>query len=121
MHLSSSIVRATALMTRSFHTPLSRILVSILVAAGPTGALAENDFEGTYANGNVKIEWRAGGRLGNEFVSSLCPDKKFRPRSHESHSHAGKDYAIKSDFKYNELKVTGSSKCLPKGTYERVR
>jgi hypothetical protein len=108
-------------MTRSLHTHLARALASILLAAGPVGALAEDDFEGTYANGSTRIEWRAGGRLGNEFVSSLCPDKKFRPRSHESHSHAGKDYAIKSDFKYTELKVTGSSKCLPKGTYKRVQ
>lgn len=108
-------------MTRSFHTHIARVLASILMAAASTSALAEDDFEGTYAKGSTSIEWRAGGRMGNEFVSSLCPDKKFRPRSHESHKHAGKDYAIKSDFKYNELTITGDSKCLPKGTYKRVR
>jgi len=97
-----------------------QILASILLAATSTGLWANDDFEGTYASGSTTIEWRVGGRLGNEFVSSLCPDKKFRPRSHASHSHSGKDYAIKSDFQFTELKVTGSSKCLPKGTYKRV-
>lgn len=98
-----------------------QILGSIVLAAASTGTLANDDFEGTYASGNTKIEWRVGGRLGNEFVSSLCPDKKFRPRTHASHSHAGKDYTIKSDFQFTELKVTGASKCLPPGTYKRAQ
>ncbi|MGJ7509611.1 hypothetical protein [Variovorax sp. GT1P44] len=108
-------------MTRHHRTCFAQFLASIVLATGPVAALAEDDFEGTYVNGNTRIEWRAGGRLGNEFVSSLCPDKKFHPRTHASHSHAGKDYTIKSDFQFNELKVTGASKCLPKGTYTRVR
>lgn len=103
---------------------MKRPVLAILLCATSFGALAFDDFEGTYASGPVSIEWRAGGRLGNEFVSSLCPDKKFRPRTHASHSKKGKDkgkdYTIESDFQFTKLEVTGASKCLPKGTYQRV-
>lgn len=96
------------------------ILAAILVAAS-SAALAEDDFEGTYASGSTTIEWRAGGRLGTEFISNLCPHKKFRPRTHASASHEGKDYTIKSDDKFTRLDVTGANKCLPRGSYHRVR
>lgn len=99
---------------------MKKSVLAVILCATSFGALAFEDFEGKYVNGDVTIEWRAGGKLGNEFVSSLCPDKKFRPRTHASHSHAGKDYAIKSDFKFAKLDVTGANKCLPKGTYQRV-
>lgn len=99
---------------------MKRSIVAIVLCAVSFGAAAFDDFEGKYANGNIAIEWRAGGHLGNEFMSSVCPDQKFRPRTHESHSRAGKDYTIKSDFQFKKLEVTGTNKCLPKGTYQRV-
>jgi hypothetical protein len=107
-------------MTRhrlSLKTPL---LAAIVLASGwSSSALAFDDFEGTYVNGNTTITWRAGGRSGNEFLSSRCPDKKFRHRTQPGDAHAGKDYTIKSDFGFTKLVVTGSSKCLPRGTYKR--
>ncbi|MDM0109825.1 hypothetical protein QTH97_33250 [Variovorax sp. J22R24] len=99
---------------------MNKSILAVVLCGASSGALAFDDFEGKYVNGAVTIEWRAGGRLGNEFVSSLCPDKKFRPRARPSHSHTGKDYAIKSDFEFSRLDVTGANKCLPKGTYQRV-
>lgn len=99
---------------------MKKTILAMILCLASFGVLAFDDFEGQYTNGQVTIEWRVGGRLGNEFVSSLCPGKKFRPRNQASHSHADKDYAIKSDFEFKRLEVSGTSKCLPKGTYQRV-
>jgi hypothetical protein len=99
-------------------TPL---LVLLVLAGGwSSSALAFDDFEGVYASGDIKITWRAGGRSGNEFLSSRCPDRKFRHRTQPGDAHAGKDYTIKSDFGFTKLVVSGSNHCLPQGTYKRA-
>ena len=101
----------------SLKTPL---LAAMVLASGwSSSALAFDDFEGTYVSGDTTITWRAGGRSGNEFLSSRCPDKKFRHRTQPGDAHAGKDYTVKSDFGFTKLVVTGSSQCLPRGTYKR--
>jgi hypothetical protein len=99
---------------------MKKLLLAVALCATSFGALAFNDFEGGYTDGKVTIQWRAGGKLGNEFESSLCPGNKFRPRVHASHTHKGKDYTIESDFQFAKLDVSGSNKCLPKGTYQRI-
>lgn len=97
------------------------LLAALLLASGwSSSAFAFDDFEGTYQNGDITITWRAGGRSGNEFLSSLCPDRKFRHRTQPGSTHKGKDYAVTSDFGFTKLVVSGSSKCLPPGTYQRA-
>ncbi|RZL87384.1 MAG: hypothetical protein EOP82_26720 [Variovorax sp.] len=95
-------------------------LAAIFIASMSQAAFAREDFEGTYTNGPVSIEWRVGGRAGTEFLSSLCEGKKFRPRTSPGSAKRGDDYAIKSDFKFTELQVVGTNKCLPQGTYKRA-
>jgi hypothetical protein len=99
---------------------MKQYALALILCVTCLSALAFDDFEGRYTNGPVTIEWQAGGRLGNEFVSSLCPSKKFRPRVHADHSRKGKDYAIKSDFSFSKLDITGANKCLPEGSYKRI-
>jgi hypothetical protein len=97
------------------------LLAALLISAGwSSGALAFDDFEGSYVSGDTTITWRAGGHSGNEFLSSRCPDKKFRHRTKPGDAHTGKDYTVTSDFGFTKLVVTGSSKCLPRGTYKRA-
>jgi hypothetical protein len=107
----------------SRHRPnLTTPLLAVLILAGgwSSRALAFDDFEGVYVSGDIKITWRVGGRSGTEFLSSLCPDKKFRHRTQPGDAHAGKDYTIKSDFGFTKLVVSGSNHCLPQGTYKRA-
>ncbi|MDM0027410.1 hypothetical protein [Variovorax saccharolyticus] len=106
----------------SRHRPTSKaplLAALILASAWSPSALAFDDFEGSYVNGDTTITWRAGGRSGNEFLSSRCPGKKFRHRTQPGDAHKGKDYTVQSDFGFTKLVVTGSSKCLPRGTYQR--
>ena len=106
----------------SRHHPTSKVpllAALILASAWSPGALAFDDFEGSYVNGDTTITWRVGGRSGNEFLSSRCPGKKFRHRTQPGDAHKGKDYTVQSDFGFTKLVVTGSSKCLPRGTYQR--
>lgn len=108
-------------MTHHRSSSKKLLLAVMVIASGwSSSALAFDDFEGTYLNGDTTITWRAGGRSGNEFLSSRCPDKKFRHRTEPGDAHKGKDYTVQSDFGFTKLVVTGSSKCLPKGTYKRA-
>ncbi|WP_286531126.1 hypothetical protein [Variovorax sp. J31P179] len=97
------------------------ILAAMVLAGGWSScAVAFDDFEGTYVNGSTTITWRAGGHSGNEFLSSRCPGKKFSHRTQPGDAHKGKDYTVRSDFGFTKLVVTGSSPCLPRGTYRRA-
>jgi hypothetical protein len=104
------------------HPNLATPLLAVLILAGgwSSSALAFDDFEGVYASDGTRITWRVGGHSGTEFLSSLCPGKKFRHRTQPGDAHAGKDYTIKSDFGFNKLVVSGSNHCLPAGTYKRA-
>ena len=96
-------------------------LIAVLVIAGAWSSSARvDDFEGTYVNGDITLTWRAGGHSGNEFLSSRCPGRKFRHRTQPGDAHNGKDYTVRSDFGFTKLVVTGSSPCLPRGTYRRA-
>lgn len=96
------------------------LLAAMVLASGwSSSALAFDDFEGTYVSGDTTITWRAGGRSGNEFLSSRCPGRKFRHRTQPGDAHSGMDYTVKSDFEFKKLVITGTNKCLPRGTYER--
>jgi hypothetical protein len=96
------------------------ILAAVILASVSQLAMARQDFEGTYTNGQVSIEWRVGGRQGTEFLSNLCEGNKFAPRTSPGSAKHGHDYAIKSDFKFTKLEVAGTNRCLPKGTYTRA-
>ncbi|WP_445346766.1 hypothetical protein [Acinetobacter bohemicus] len=87
---------------------------------------AHGEEYGTYYNGNtkVKIFYDMGGRGGDEFSSSICPKKVFKPQYvsdlfwlQETKKNQ-KTYAI--SINPARMTIESNEKCLPEGNYKKI-
>ncbi|MGJ7552641.1 hypothetical protein ACSFBI_01480 [Variovorax sp. RB3P1] len=97
------------------------VILAVLLATS-CAAFADEPWEGAYSNGAITITRSVGDRGGDEFESSKCAGKLFRPRLDPKTDvlvGEGKAYTISTDAKYTRLTVQGANSCMPKGDYKK--
>jgi len=102
------------------------ILIALLSSLTAALAHSEDGDYGTYYNGKtkVKIFYDMGGRGGDEFSSSICPKKIFKPAYvsdsfwMEDAAKNQKSYAI--SIAPAKMTIESDEKCLPDGQYKKI-
>lgn len=87
------------------------LLAQLILLCAASSAGADEPWEGRYTDGKVTLTRSVGDRGGDEFESSKCAGKTFRPRlDPKTDAIVGKDkaYTIATDAQYTRLIVQGA-------------